>query len=132
MARNVFDDGQDAARQQPFAHRAAECRDGLGILAMGAIADDFVCAGNRHIEHRRAIDRDSDRAEIGGYQPGIDACRLAGRAHVAASREIGKDARRWPPGPVWRPETGDTAALLVDQYRRIVPADAVAKGRGQP
>ena len=67
VAGNVLDDRQDAAREQPFAHRPAERGDGVGVVAVGAITDDFVRARDGNVEHGRAIDRDADVAKIRRY-----------------------------------------------------------------
>src|SRR5690606_20241012 len=72
----------------------------------GAVADDGIRGVGVHVEHRRIVEVDPDRAQFGGQR----TCKPDGKRIVAASPQ--RD-RRWPPGA--RPaEARDTAALLID------------------
>jgi hypothetical protein len=99
---------------------------------VGTVADDLVRPRHRHVEHRRAIDGDADRLQIGRHQAGVEARGFAARIEIEALRHVGEDTRRGAARPVGRAEPGDAAALLIDQDGRLGPADAVAQLVGQP
>ena len=55
----------DAFRLQRPDDRAAEPRDLLGLLGERAIADDRVLRVGVDVEHRRVVERDADRLQLG-------------------------------------------------------------------
>ena len=64
MAWNMFHDRQDTAREHPLGGSAAKPRHLKRVLAVSAIADDAMGAGDRNIEHRQAIDIDAKPVQI--------------------------------------------------------------------
>ena len=63
VTRHMLDDRQHAAGKRALDHGAAERRSRFGVDAEGAVADDVVRAGLRHVEHRRAVDGNAERCE---------------------------------------------------------------------
>ena len=92
VAGNVLDHRQHAAGDQPLGGGAAEQRDRLRVSPVGAVADHVVGAGDRHVEHRHAIDVDADGAQIMRHQPGAEpgdlAAVRAGRCRRAGRRRV--------------------------------------------
>ncbi len=126
VAGNVLHHGQHAAGHQPVGHRAADLGHRRRRGAVGAVADDVVGAGYRNVEHRRAIDVDADILEVVRHQPGAEPGERGRRpveARVGPARRVGRPVRRAHPL--------HPAALLVDQDRRVGPADRVAERGGQ-
>ena len=70
VAGHVLDHRQHAAGKRALDHGAAEVAHDVGVEAEGAVADDVVRAGLRHVEHRRAVDGNAGVAKLGGNQPG--------------------------------------------------------------
>ena len=82
------------------------------VSAVGAVADDVVGAGLRHVQHRRAVDVDADGGEVVGDQPraqpgdlapqqrivGRPARHRRGPADSGASAAAPAAARARPPG----------------------------------
>ena len=64
MPGHVLDDRRDAAGKQSVGDRPAHRRHALGPGREGPRADGVVHAFARDIEHRRAVDVDSDFVEI--------------------------------------------------------------------
>ena len=69
MAWHMFDDRQHAPRDQALTSRTAQLGNGLGILAIGAVANDVVSARFGHIQHRQTVDGDAERAKVMGQNP---------------------------------------------------------------
>ena len=84
VAGDVLEHRQHAAGRaglrRPRARSPRPCRR----VAVGAVADHRVGAGDRHVGERQAIDVDADRREIGGDQARAETGRLQSAA--AASR----------------------------------------------
>ncbi len=72
MPRNMLEDGEHPAFDQPLAHRQAETRDPLRLDAIGAVADHQIGPGNRQVEHRKAGDGNTELGEIVSYKPGAE------------------------------------------------------------
>ncbi len=79
-------------------------------------------AGDRNIDHRGTIHRNPKRDEIAGNQTGIGPGQAAGLFQIRLRRLRKNSGRRRVP-PMGSLEAGDTAALLIDQYRRVAPPD---------
>ncbi len=123
VPRNVLEDGQHAALDQPLAHRQAKTRHAVGLSPVGAVPDYQVGAGNRQVEHRKAVDGDAKSAEIVGDKAGAKTrCLLRGWV-----RQRGDAGGRWIKAPIRRPQPRDPPAFLVDQHRSIVATDAAAQ-----
>jgi hypothetical protein len=127
MARHVLDHRQDAAGEKAFAGGAAEFRHQLRVVAEGAVADDgVVLAGQTQVEDRRAVDRDAELGELASEELGIEPHRLDSLG-AATARQLAETAGGRHGAPGRRLQPGDTAALLVDQHRRVGAADSVAQ-----
>ena len=70
VSGHMLDHGQHAARHVALGDGASEIAHLAGLRAVGAIADDVVAAGHRHVEHRRAVGVDADGAQVGRGQSG--------------------------------------------------------------
>ena len=86
--------------------RGAEPRDVLGRLRQRAIADDRVLRVRVDVEHRRVVERDADRPQLGGER----AREPLGQRDVAAAAE----RRHRRPLGERRLQPRDAAALLID------------------
>jgi hypothetical protein len=102
VARDVLNDGQDAAGQKPLGGRPAENRDRLRVAGVGAVADDVVGALDGHVEDRHRIDRDAKLEQIVRDEPHAEP-----REFPPDERVIGVDApiglARGIFGPMGRP-----------------------------
>mgnify|MGYP001586967502 CR=1 FL=1 len=125
MARQVLEDRQDAAGQQPLGDGFGDVGDFGNVGTIGPVPDHRVAAGNRNIRDRQAVDVDAERMQIGRDQAsgksgggdtggGNTVIKLA----VARSRRIGR--------PMRRPEPLHPAALLVHQHGRF-PANDITE-----
>jgi len=121
MAGHVFDTGQDPARQQPLGRRSPQHGHRRRILAIGAVADDVVSAGHRHVQHRHEIDVDPDLLQVMRHQPRAQPRQFTGFHRVVRRLQISVARRVF--GPVRRPHPLDPSALLIDQDRRFGIAD---------
>ena len=89
-----------------------------GSVAIGAVADHRIGAGNRHVGDRQAIDVDAERRKIGGDQAGAKPRRGEARVAIAVvERAIGGAGRIGR--PVRRTKALNPAALLIDQHRGV-------------
>ncbi len=122
---HVLDHRQDAAGQQTLGGGAAQLRHQGRLAGVGAVADDVVSAGHRHVQHRQAVDGDPDPAQVVGHQPGPETDQFAGRQRVVGRLEEGVGGRVF--GPVRRAHALDPTALLVDQDRRVGIVDGLAQ-----
>ena len=127
----VLEDRQHAALHEPGRDRRRDRRHLLGRVAVGAIPDHRVGAGDRDVRHRQAIHIDAEREQITGDQArpeprGFEARRpvVVVEPSVVGTRRIAR--------PMRRPEPLHAAALLIDQHRRIGPADRRAELSDQP
>ena len=118
VPRQVLEHGQDPAFQKPRRGRARDDRDLVRRLAIGAIPDHLVGAGDRHVGERQAVDVDPECHQIGRDQPRAEPGRRETRIRIAVvdpaiggARRIGRPKRRT--------ETLHPAALLVDQNGRL-------------
>ncbi len=68
MTRHVFDHRSDAARKQSLGNRPAHRSDAFRLTGERPRPDRGVRSGLGDIEHRRAIDSDSDFPEIMGNE----------------------------------------------------------------
>ena len=121
---------QHAALAEPVGNRAGDRRNLVGALAIGAIPDHRIGAGDRHIGERQAIHVDPERREVAGDQARAQARRLQRRSGVAVLDppivRAGRIAR-----PMRRAEALHAAAFLIDQNGRIGAADRLAKIRDE-
>ena len=118
MAGDVLEHRQHAARHQALGHGGGDGGDLLRRFAIGAVADDGIGAGDRHIGERQAVDVDPKRLEIGRDQPGAEpGGGKAGRRVAVVEPAIGRAGRIGR--PVRRSEPLHPAALLVDQDGRL-------------
>ena len=111
---------------RPFGGGAAQRGDDVGLLAIGARADDVAGALDRHVEHRQAVGGDAVAQQVEGMQPrqqpgGAHRRHRDRRAIERAERGAGRIVRRQR-----RPQALHAAAFLVDEDRRVRAADAVA------
>jgi hypothetical protein len=120
VARDMLRHRHDAGGHEPLHHGAAEEGDDLGIGAEGAVADHVVGAGQAEVEHRRAVDVDTQRAELHGEQACIEPHCLRRPVAVAAG-ELAEACGGRRGAPLRRLQPGDAAAFLVDQHRRVAP-----------
>ena len=124
MPGHVLDDRRDAAGKQSVGDRPAHRRHALGPGREGPRADGVVHAFARDIEHRRAVDLDSDFVEIMRDQARDETGRRLGFGRL----KPGLDRRGGRIGaPVRRRHPLHPAALLIDQHGRVGAADAVAE-----
>ena len=65
MAWQVLEDRQHAAVLQTLGECAGKCRDLIGPVAKGTIADHRIGPHDRHIGGRHAIDVNSHCREVG-------------------------------------------------------------------
>ena len=119
--------GSTPPSRKPVGDRPRDRRDIVRAVAIGAIADHRVGAGDRHIGERQAVDIDAQIRQIGGDQPrtkaggGEPGARVLGvEPSVSRARRIGRPMRRLQ--PLHAP------AFLVDQDRSIAP-DRVTQRR---
>ncbi len=102
-----------------------------GRLPVGAVADHRVGTVDRDVGERQAVDVDAERQEVGRDQPRAQAGTRKGRRRIdVVEAAIGGSGR--VDGPVGRPEPLHTAALLVNQNRHLVAADAGTGFADQP
>ena len=108
VAGNVLHHRQHAARQQPLAGGATERGDAPGLVAIGAVADDLVGAGDGNVDHRQAVDGDAESRQIVGDEPRAEPHRLRpecspNAASAAAAGYAGQCGgfRRWTRPPSW-------------------------------
>ncbi len=112
--------GRTPPASRPSATARATAATLSGVLAVGAVADDGIGTGDRHIGDRQTVDVDPDRHEIGGDQAGPEMRGPEpGRSVPVVDVAIGSAGRIGR--PMRRPETLDSATLLIDQHGRIVP-----------
>ena len=130
VAREVFHHRQDAAIQQPVDHRPPQRDHDRRIGRESAVADHVMAAGNRHIEHRQAVDIDADIGQIAGDQPGVEISRFAGD-FGGILVQLAEHALRRPFGPFWRLQARHPAAFLINQHWRFGVADGIAQRRGK-
>ncbi len=128
MARDVLDHRDDGAGHQALCGDARQQGDLVRALPVGAVSDDVMGAGRRDIQHGRTVDCDPQVMEVMGDKARAEPGHLAGQRRIIA-RQVGEGPRRRVAAPVRRPKTGHPAALLVDEHRRIGPANAGAKRR---
>ncbi len=128
VARDVLEDRQHAAGEQPLAHRPAEASDAVGLGAIGAVADHRIGAGAGQVEHRQAVDGDAEPSQIVGDQAGAEPGRLGG----VRIGQRGDPRRRRIAAPMRRPQPRHPAAFLVDQHRRRGPPDASRNASTSP
>ena len=95
-------------------HGAAEVAYNVGVEAEGAVADDIVRAGLRHVEHWRAVDGNAGVAKLCGNQSGAGKGGCTGGLRIEHI-EIAIDPCRRHLPPLWRAEALHPAAFLVDQ-----------------
>ena len=78
-ARDMLEHRQNALGQQALGDRARQRGDLVRRLPIGAVADDRVGAGDRHIRDRQAIHVDADarrdRQQSGERRDGRPSCR---------------------------------------------------------
>ena len=124
MPGNVLDDRQHAARQEdPRRKRWPRPRHARRLAAEGAVADHRVGVARRQVEHRGTVHRDARLGQIVGDQPGAKPRRLGGE-RLRQCRDLRR--RRVEP-PIRRPQSGDPAAFLIHQHRRVGPPDTTAQ-----
>ena len=87
MPRHVLDDGDDAAGEEPGRDRSAHRGDSLGPLRKRPRPDHRVRLRLRDVEHRGAVDRDSDFPQIVGDQTSDQT----GRSFRFGRRQAGLD-----------------------------------------
>ena len=102
----------------PSAMARGDGRHSPGVVAIGAVADHRVGAGDRHVGQRQAIDGDAEGDEVGGDQP---APRRAAARPSPGSMIVQRadTPRRRVDRPMRRAEALHPAALLIDQDRGI-------------
>ena len=108
------------------------------VGAIGAVADDVVAAGRRHVEHRRAVGVDAGGAQLRRRQLGGEPRRAAGLGGIVGI-EPPVGGRGGQLAPVRRPEPPHAPALLVDEHEdvgadraRAQPRSAGAPAPGPP
>jgi hypothetical protein len=124
MPRHVLDNGRDAAGKQSFGDRSAHRRDALWPRGESPAADGRVRSSLGDIEHRGAIDGDSDLGQIES-----DKASDKMRSRFGSGRlqpRLYRSCCGVSP-PVRRRQALNPAALLIDQNRRIGSTDAFAK-----
>ena len=121
MPRHVLDDGRDPARKKPFGDRPAHRRDAFGPRRERPRADGRMHALIGDIEHRRAVDGDSDFDEIMSDEASDQTRRGLGLGRLQARFYRGRSRVRTP---MRRRHALDPAALLIDQHRRVSAANA--------
>ena len=129
VAGNMLHHRQQPARHQSFCGGAAEGRDDLRLLAVGALADHVAGALHRHVQHRQAVGADAIAGEVHGMQArqqpgGTQPCLLVvaiERAKCCASGIVRRQRRT---------QTLHPPTLLIDEDGRV-PAHAVAQMRDQ-
>ena len=85
MAGDVLDHRHDAFGQQPFGGGAAQRRHRFRRGGVGPVADHGMALGERHVEHRQAVDVAAERGQVGRQQARIEARRLQAVLGVAAA-----------------------------------------------
>ena len=125
MTWNVLHHGEHSPFDHAFDYGAAEIDDGGNVMGKRAIADHVMCAFDRQVEHRRAIDIDPKLAKIVGDEPRIEIRGFARDLRSIAMQGAEHGGRR-PRFPVRRFETRHASAFLIDQdrCRRIAHAAA--------
>jgi hypothetical protein len=111
----VLSAGGDSGTLQRLDHNAPESRHVLRFFAKRAIADHRVLRVRVNVEHRRVIQIDADRFELGGECRGEPPCEfLVTGAPERVHR--GPDGERVP-------QSSDAPPLLVhaDPQRQLVP-----------
>ncbi len=130
VARNVLDDGKNAAAHQADHGGTRQDRNFLRRPRISAIADDGVTAFDRNIENRQAIDVYSNSRQIFCNEPRNQA-HGPQRAEPVAFEHLAIVAGGRIFSPMRRPQTLDPATLLVDEHGRVAPSDGFTKGVGQ-
>jgi hypothetical protein len=125
---NMLDHRKNTSSEQPVAPSPPEQRRALRSIARGAIANHLMSTRVRHIQNRRAIDRNPQVRKLSGQHPGVQPRRFPCLRFVC-SREYGKPrgGRRGP--PVGRPQTGNASTFLIDQNRSVVATDSLPEVR---
>src|SRR5208337_4158484 len=121
--------GRYAAVEQAPRGRAADARDASGIVAIGAVPDDAMRARLRGVQHRQAVDGDSDFTEIMGDQPRAKPGETF-RPLDARSRALESGGGRIA-APMRRSQALHAPALLIDQDRRSGVAERLADRAGE-
>jgi hypothetical protein len=103
-----------------------EVRDERRIAAVGTVRDHLVRALARQVQDRQAIDVDAHGLQVLGDQARVEARRAARRLRVDGIERAEPYGGRCI-APLGRPQSLDPAAFLVDQHRRLRPADAGAQ-----
>ena len=125
VAGHVLDDRRDAAGDEAVGIGAAERRHLRGGIGEGARADRRMHPLAGDVEHRRAIDIDSDFNQVGGDQSRRQPRGAFGRARGGETRGGGI----WE--PVRRPHALHPPAFLVDEHGRVGAAGKGAKVVGE-
>src|SRR5512135_522719 len=126
MAWHMLDHRQHPAGQCPFDHGAPQSDDYVWVRAEGAIANDVVRAGFRHVENRRAIDGDAERVKLSGDQARAgEGCRHRSQGIVRVKLAI--SPRRRHLAPIWCAQALHAATLLIDEHQRLIAFDRVPK-----
>ena len=125
MAGNMLEDRQDAASSRPAAIAAGDGGDLFRRRAIGAIPDNRIDPGDRHVGNRRAIDIDAQGARSAAIKVARLIWRRQGRFPIAVVERAIGGARRVA-RPMRRAQSLHPAAFLIDQDRRPA-ADAAAK-----
>jgi hypothetical protein len=124
MARQMFDDRDDAACEKALGECPAHRGDPVRPLGKGPGPDNSVGRGFGNVKHRRAVDRDPDFAQIMGDEPGDQAARGLGfkRNETRLDHAGGGISP-----PVGRRQALDAASFLINQNWRVGPSDTLAE-----
>ena len=118
MARNVFDHRKNAAIQMAGDGDAAQGNHGRWFGGIGTVADDVMRAGDRDIEHRRAIGIDAHFAQLMCHQPCAKIGCLPPLFGIALE-QFAEPPGRGPGPPMRRPKPLNLSAFLIDEDRRL-------------
>ena len=120
MARQVLDHGKNATARKSRRHGGGDGGDLVRALAIGAIPDHPVRAGNGHVGQGQAIDGDAHRGEVGSNEAGAEMRRPQAEGAIPGI-EAGINRAGGIGGPMGRPQPLHPAALLIDQHRGVAP-----------
>ena len=127
-AGHVLHDRQDTGVQHALGGGTAEHRHGERVPRVGAVADHVVCALDRHVEDRQAVDIDADGPEVLADEPSREPDRGGAGFEIP---DRGEARRGGILAPVRRPEPLHAAALLIDEDEGVVAPYRVPDVAGQ-